>query len=237
MLSSPVSPNSVRGAANSLANFLRRTEWIGVLEPQLALRVEERVVERQISPGTYVYARGMEPASWVGVMDGLLLMCRNSESGKTTAIVPVHAGEWIGEASLMFLRERQFDVVALRASRLACVPRQIFREMYEKSIPFNHYLIKKLAKRVGYLARVVSSDRLLTPVGRTALCLIALLDTHDASGSNRIRITQLEAGQLTGLSRQHVNKALRALREMRIIGVERASVTILDEPALRRLVS
>lgn len=220
-----------------LTDFLRRTDWIACLTAELATSVEARAIERQVDQGTYVYARGMEPASWVGVMDGLLLMCRNSASGKATAIAPVHAGEWIGEASLMFLRERQFDVVALRPSRLACIPRQIFREMYEKSIPFNHYLIRKLSKRIGHLARVVSSDRLLTPVGRTALCLIGLLDTHGESAGNRIGITQLETGQLTGLSRQHVNKALRALREMRIIAVERASVRILDVAALRRLVA
>jgi len=137
----------------SLETHLRDTEWMGCLGPELAAYVQAQAIERHVPAGSFVYSRGMEPEFWIGVIEGLLLMCRNSQAGRTTAVASVHCGDWIGEASLLFLKQRQFDLVAVRASRLACIPRATFRHLYETSIPFNHYLVLKLGKRVGQFAR------------------------------------------------------------------------------------
>jgi len=221
----------------SLETHLRDTEWMGCLGPELAAYVQAQAIERHVPAGSFVYSRGMEPEFWIGVIEGLLLMCRNSQAGRTTAVASVHCGDWIGEASLLFLKQRQFDLVAVRASRLACIPRATFRHLYETSIPFNHYLVLKLGKRVGQFARLISSDRMLTPVGRIALCFTGFVDSQGLRDGDRVEITQMEAGRLTGLSRQHVNKALHALAESKVICIERGGVRILDIEPLRALIS
>ena len=221
----------------SLTTYLRQAEWMQLLEPELAAFVEERALERVVEAGSSVYIRGAEPKFWVGVIDGLLLMSTNSGSGKTTSVSPVHSGEWIGEASLLFLKQRQFDLVALRSSRLACISRDAFRHLFDTSIPFNHYLIRKLAKRVGYLAKLLSSDRLLTPVERVSSCLAGVWDSQGKGASRRISMTQIEAARLTGLSRQHVNKALHQLKKRGLISIERGGVQVLDIGGLRKLLS
>jgi len=219
----------------SLAAYLEDAEWMRDLGPELAGYVRARAIERQVSADSFIYSRGMQPEFWIGVIEGLLLMCRSSESGRSTAVASVRPGDWVGEASLVFLKERQFDLVAVRASRLACIPRETFRYLYDTSIPFNHYLVLKLAKRVGQFGRLISSERLLTPVGRIALCLAGFVDSQGLHMGDRVDITQIEEGRMTGLSRQHVNKALHTLVESGVIAVERGGVRILDIERLRAL--
>lgn len=203
------------------------------LPPELASFAESRVVERHVDAGEFVYTVGMHPEFWVGVIEGLLLMCRNSASGRTTAIASVRSGAWIGEASLLFLDERRSDLVAVRPTRVACIPRSVFKRLYDESIEFNHYMIEKLAHRVGTLARLVSSDRLLSSTARVAMCIAAFMSTRDIRAPLvHIDVTQAELGTLTGLSRQHVNKALHALGAMNVISTERGGVRITHAPAL-----
>jgi len=221
----------------SLDSFLAESDWMQCLEPDLAEFVTSRAIERRIDAGGYAHHRGMNPEFWVGVIDGLLFMSRNSERGSATAVATAHPGDWIGEASLLFLKQRQFDLVAIRSSRLACIPRAVYKRMYDTSIPFNHYLAMKLARRMGKLAKLLSSDRMLKPASRVAFCLMGFVEAQRLQSGARIEITQIEAGQLTGLSRQHVNKALHELQLARLISIERGGVRVLDVEALTRLIS
>src|SRR5574340_1835808 len=98
---------------SSVAGHLRQAEWMSCLPPHLASYAESQVVEKRVDAGEFVYTTGMHPEFWVGVIDGLLLMCRNSAAGRTTAIASVRPGGWIGEASLLFLEERRSDLLAV----------------------------------------------------------------------------------------------------------------------------
>lgn len=217
----------------SMGTHLRQADWMSCLPPDLASYAESRVVERSVDAGEFVYTIGTQPEFWIGVIEGLLLMCRNSASGRTTAIASVRPGGWIGEASLLFLEARRSDLVAVRPSRVACIPRSVFKRLYDESIEFNHYLIEKLAHRFGGLARLVSSDRLLPPAARVAMCIAALMSTESMRASAlHIDVTQAELGTLTGLSRQHVNKALHALAAMNVIAIERRGMRVTDTPGL-----
>jgi CRP-like cAMP-binding protein len=207
------------------------------LDPKLADYVISRAIERRVEPGAYVHARGSPPEFWVGVVEGLLFMSRDSERGFATAVASVHAGEWIGEASLLFLKERQFDLIAMRSSRLILVPRIVFKRLFETSIPFNNYLVLKLARRMGRLAKLLSADRTLTPGKRLAFCLVSVLNADVASKGQRIGITQIEVSQLMGLSRQHANKAFHELQKAGLISIERGAVKIVDADGLQRLIS
>ena len=49
------------------------------------------------------------------------------------------------------------------------------------------------------------------------------------------RITQLEMGDLLGLSPVHVNRMLKQLRETGLVNVEKSTISVLDVPALEKV--
>ena len=60
-----------------------------------------------------------------------------------------------------------------------------------------------------------------------------LLVMAEASEDSKIRITQAELGSRLGVTREAVNKQLRALEESGVVTTGRGSVTVLDPERLR----
>jgi CRP-like cAMP-binding protein len=157
------------GESIALSAFIRTSRWGGSIAPEHFAYIESKIIERQLRKDDVVYRRGDTPSQWVGVLEGELRMVRFSRRGKMTTLSRVPAGDWIGEASLMFLSQRRFDLVAKRSSRVACMSKETFIWLSDNSIPFNQYLVEKLAHRMGRLATLLAVDRL---AGMTARCLL-----------------------------------------------------------------
>jgi CRP-like cAMP-binding protein len=119
-------------------------------------------------------------------------------------------------------------------------------------LPADHRLIELMADRsiALYLAWLLSkrqrrADRLLAAIssldarGRVAMMVLdfytRLRRRKLVMGSTyNLPLTQVQIGQYLGLTMVHVNRVLRALRDERIVNLERHCVTILD---LERLTS
>jgi CRP/FNR family cyclic AMP-dependent transcriptional regulator len=126
------------------------------------------------------------------------------------------------------------DIVALRRSTIAYMPRATFMTLLDESVAFNRFLLIQLNERLGQFIGLVERDRLLGPDARLARGLAALFNPHLYPGSrSTLPVSQEELGQLVGLSRQRVNRALRVLEARGLLRVEYAGVTVLDLAGLR----
>jgi CRP/FNR family transcriptional regulator, cyclic AMP receptor protein len=173
---------------------------------------------------------------WIGVIEGELWMVRFSKNGKMTALSRVPAHEWIGEASLIFLSQREFDLVAKRESRIACMSKDGFAWLYGKSISFNNHLIAKLAQRMDQLANMLAVDRLTGMTARIAYCLvnIAIYETP-LTEDGWLKMSQEELGSLAGLSRQHVNRVVAELARDGHVLLNHGRIAIRNLTALEAL--
>ncbi len=181
-------------------------------------------------------ARKGEPVeAWLGVIEGLIKINADSPSGKSVTFAGITSGGWLGEGSMLKNEPRRYDVVALRDSRVAYMPRATFDWLLDTSIPFNRYLLHQLNERVAQFIAMVESDRLLDLDARVARCLAALYNPHLYPGTSRqLQISQEEIGYLSGASRQRVNQALQVLEREKLLKVEYGGITILDLEGLRR---
>ena len=219
----------------SLADALKASLWARGLTPAQLERVTAETVERQVAAGKHVVRKGEPVEVWVGVIHGLVKINTDSASGKSVTFTGVPAGGWMGEGSLLKNELRRYDVVALRDSRLALMPRATFEWLLDTSIPFNRFLLTQLNERLGQFIAMVESDRLLDIDARVARCLAALYNPHLYPGTTRqLQISQEEIGYLSGASRQRVNQALQVLEREHLLKVEYGGITILDLEGLRR---
>lgn len=155
---------------------MRNSLWVRALQPAELAQVLRESRERCIPVGGHA-TRCSDPAEhWVGVIEGLVKMSVSQPDGRVSTFTGVTAGGWAGEGSLLKPGCWRDDGVALRPTRLACVPRHSFERLVATSLPFNHFLLGQVNARLSLFIGLVGFDRLLGPDARVARCLASLFD-------------------------------------------------------------
>ena len=213
----------------TLDDLLAAAAWWDRLDPAQRERVRRDVVESDVPASGFVCRKGDPVEHWFGVVDGVVKVSSVSADGKPVTFIGVPPGGWFGEGSLLKDERRRYDAIALRDSRIACMPRGTFQWLLDTSIPFYRYLLVQLNERLGQFVATVEFDRLLGPDARVARCIAQLFNPVLYPGSGpELRISQAEIGYLTGLSRQRANQALRLLEAGGLIRVGYGGITVLD---------
>lgn len=220
---------------SELKQGLAKTMWAYMLAPDHVQKAEDEIIERFIPAGGYVCRKGDPVDHWMGVLDGFLKMSSISPEGKTVTFSCMLAGGWFGEGSLLKTEPRRYDVVALRDTRVAYMPRSTFTFLLDNSIPFNRFLLHQLNERLGLFISLVEYDRMLDPDTRVARCLAAMFNPYLNPGSSmQLQISQEEIGYISSVSRQRANQALQLLEKKQLLSVDYGGITILNLEGLRR---
>lgn len=219
----------------TLTEHLRGTIWARCLTAAQMARVESDTCERFVAKGGFVCRKGEALESWTGIIDGLVKMNNFSPSGKSVTFTGVPAGGWFGEGSLLKDDFRKYDVIALRDTRVAHMPRATFEWLLETSLPFTRFLLMQLNERLGQFIGLVETDRMLDVDTRVARCLASMFNSHLYPGIEKlVLISQEEIGYLSGASRQRANQALQLLEKAGLVRLDYGGIRVLDVEGLRQ---
>jgi CRP-like cAMP-binding protein len=222
-------------SADSLEDHLRATRWGSQLSSEQLSRVAAESSEVLVPAAGYLCRRGGPVDAWYGVLDGLLKMMISTPDGRVSTFTGVPAGGWFGEGSLLKTEPRRYDIVALRESRVARVPRRTFEWLLNTSIPFNRFLLVQINERLGQFIGLLESQRLHDPDARVARCVAEMFNPILYPGIGaKLEVSQEEIGYLAGISRQRVNQALATLEAAKLLTVEYGAIRIDDLDGLRR---
>jgi CRP-like cAMP-binding protein len=214
--------------------MLDASAWARALAPAEVDRVVAETQVRRIPAGALACRKGERVDHWVGVVDGLVKMASVSPEGKPMSYTGIGTGGWFGEGSLLKDEPRRYDIVALRDSLCAYMPRATFARLMDTNFAFNRFLITQLNERLGQFIALVEHGRLHGPDARLARSLAGLFNPVLYPGIGpTLPLSQEELGQLVGLSRQRVNQALKRLEADGLVRVEYGGVTVLDLARLR----
>jgi CRP-like cAMP-binding protein len=192
------------------------------------------IVEKDYSKGSYICHRGDRLDYWTGVSSGIVRFGTTSQSGKTVTFAGLRTGSWFGEGTMLKNEPRQYDLIALRDTRVALMNRSTFLWLFENSVAFNRFLVRQLNERLGQFIALVEYDRSLDADARVARSIAWLFNPvlYPLEGMN-LDISQEEIGLLSGVSRPVTNKSLKTLEAKGLISVERNGLTVLDIERLR----
>jgi len=193
------------------------------------------IVERSFPKGAYICHRGDRLDAWTGVAAGIIKLSTVSRTGKAVTLAGLRAGGWFGEGTVLKNEARQYDLVALRDTRMALMNRSTFFWLFENSVAFNRFLVRQFNERLGQFIALVEYDRMLDAPGRLARNLAWLFNPvlYRDLGMH-LEISQEELGLLCGMSRQVANKSLQVLERKGLVRVEHGGITVLDLARLSR---
>ena len=220
----------------TLGQFIRMSRWSEDLSEIEIRALESRVVERSAPIGSFVCRAGEEAHYWYGIVEGLVKMSSGSRNGTITTLLGMPAGGWLGEGTLLKNERRRYDIIALRDSRIACMPRDVLFSLLDSSVRFNRFLLDQLNERLGQFIGLMEDGRLMSTDVRVARCLASMFNPSlYPAAAPYLKISQEEIGHLSGTCRQRANQALHYLEDKGLIVVSRGGVTILDLDGLRSL--
>ena len=221
---------------SSLLTLLQASSWGKTLSTAELSAAAAAIVEKRVGAGAYVCRKGEPVDAWIGVIDGLVKMSSLSPQGKPVTFTGLPSGGWFGEGSLLkHPQTRLYDVVAVRDSHIAFLPRAAFLHLLDSSIGFNRFLLHQLNERLGQFIAIVEHDRLLEPDARVARALAQLFNPLLYPGTTtQLQLSQEEIGLLSGVSRQRANRALQVLEKAGLLKLEYGGVRVLDVDGLKR---
>ncbi|CAN7560365.1 Crp/Fnr family transcriptional regulator [Pseudoduganella sp. LjRoot289] len=225
-------------ASEGIKDFIASSQWGAALTGAELRRVLCDASEMTADGGQTVCHRGVRAEYWYGVADGLVKVSNVSRGGRPTSLIGIPTGGWFGEGSVLKNETRPYDVVALRASRLALVPSSTFHWLLGTSLPFNRFLIEQLNARLAQFVIRLEHFRSSAPEKHVAHCLAELFNAELYPGTAaKLQISQEELALLAGVSRQLANRTLHRLEEAQLLQTSYGSIRILNIEALRAFAS
>jgi CRP-like cAMP-binding protein len=208
--------------------------WARELTGEEAERARRGIGEKTLAAGTYLFHRGDRVDAWTGVVQGVVKMSAVTAGGKAISYTGITNGGWFGEGSIIKDEPRQYDMVALRETRLAVMGGATFRWLFENSTGFNRFLVRQLNERLGQFIAFLGHDRMLDATPRLARCIAWLFNpVLSPKVGNHLEISQEELGLLSGMSRQMANRSLKELEAAHLLRLEHDGVTVRDLEGLR----
>jgi CRP-like cAMP-binding protein len=198
-------------------------------------RARKGIVEKTFPKGAYICHRGDRLDAWTGVAEGLIKLGAVSRAGKAVTLAGIRAGGWFGEGTVLKNEPRQYDLVALRNTRLVLMNKATFLWLFENSVAFNRFLVRQLNERLGQFIALAEYDRMLDAPARLARNLGWLFNPIlYPDSAQHLDLSQEEIGLLSGMSRQVANKSLKILESKGLVRLEHGGITVLDQKRLLR---
>ncbi len=196
-----------------LHTALTSDEWFSTCAPALQTELLRLARMRHLNPNESLFARGGEADGLCCVVAGALLIGALDAQGDSALLAYLEPYQWFGEISLIDARPRTHDAVADGPTQVLVVPREPLLAWLDAHPAMWRELARLACRKLRVLFIAVEELAQLPLEERVwrRLQLVARGYGSRDAPRRRIRLSQELLAQMLGVSRQSINKALKAL--------------------------
>ena len=205
------------------------------LEDLTALAAAAR--RRRYRHGEVIFHRDDPGDSLHIIESGRVEIVLPSEEGDDLILAILGPGEFFGDLSLLDGAPRSATAMAREPTTTVAVRRTDFLAWLQARPGAATTIFEALARRLRATNELLGDVAFLEAPRRLAkrLLEVALAAPEPGRGPVQVRLTQEELASLVGISRESVNKHLRAWQEQGLVSLGRGRVQILRPERLRTL--
>jgi CRP/FNR family transcriptional regulator, cyclic AMP receptor protein len=212
--------------------------WRDIASPELSAALAAIGSRRRLADGALLYARGDPGSELYGVHSGAIRLAAHTQDGDEALLGLYPPGSWFGEMSMFDELPRPTSAYAVGETELLVVPAARLRQVLDGNPLWYRDFARVLCNKLRLSLAHIESTYLPLSV-RIVLRLLDLAraygqPTEDSGIIIGLRLPQEDLARMLGLTRQSVNKELRALEDRGWLRIHRGRVTLLDDSALRR---
>jgi CRP/FNR family cyclic AMP-dependent transcriptional regulator len=226
--------------ARTIATALRGVALFHELPEANLQELTRQVVRRRVARDEEVFAQGDTGDGLYVVASGLIGIVRQSPEGDELLLALYEPGESFGELALIDGAPRSASAVALEASTLLVLPRAAFRATLDTHPTALWRCLEAVVRQLRRLTDVADDIALVEVRRRLAHTLLRLADRGvvetaghpPEQGRRPVRLTQQHLANMTGTTRESVNKQLQAFAAEGLIALEQGRVRVVDRAGL-----
>jgi CRP/FNR family transcriptional regulator, cyclic AMP receptor protein len=186
--------------------------------------------------GAAIFSKGDPGNSLVAVIRGTVKISISSAEGRSAILNLIGPGEIFGEVALLDGLARTADATANTNCEIFVIDRREFLPFVRTQPALAMKFIELLCARLRWTSDQVEEVILQDLAGRLASALIRLTEKHKlAPGGRIIAITQQEISEMVGMTRESINKQLRAWAARNWVRLEHGAIVVLDTKSLEAL--
>ena len=184
--------------------------------------------------GASIFSKGDPGNSLIAVVSGTVKISVSSPDGRSAILNLIGPGEIVGEVAVLDGQARTADVTANTNCEIFVIDRREFLPFVRSQPALAMKFIELLCARLRWTSDQVEQVILQDLPGRLASALLRLTEKHKlAQGGRTIAVTQQEISEMVGMSRESINKQLRAWASRNWVRLEHGAIVVLDVVALR----
>jgi len=190
--------------------------------------------------GEEIFAKDSPGICMMLVLRGSVRVSSGSMAGREIVLNIINAGDIVGEIAVLDGGPRSCDAVAMTDCELLVLNRRDLMPFLEKHAEICLMLIKILCERLRRTSEQVEDLAFRHVEQRIAKAVLQLCERFGQPGgensARELHLSQSELANIIGITRESVNKQLKAWQRAGFIGVAKESITVVDPAALRQLI-
>ena len=228
--------SEARGFPSSKLTILRKHPIFCDLEPEALDQLCRYAKHTTLKRGAAIFSKGDPGTSLFAVISGTVKISISSADGRSAIFNLIGAGEIFGEVALLDGLARTADATANTNCEIFVIDRREFLPFVKSQPELAMKFIELLCTRLRWTSDQVEQVILQNLPGRLASALIRLTEKHKLSPAGRtIAITQQEISEMVGMTRESINKQLRAWAAREWVRLEHGAIVVLDAGPLQAL--
>ena len=184
--------------------------------------------------GATLFSKGDPGNSLFAVISGTVKMSISSPEGRNAILNLIGPGEVFGEMAVLSGQTRSADATANTNCEMFVIDRRDFLPFVRNHPALAMKFIELLCERVRRTSDQVEQVILRDLPGRLASALLGLTERNKLD-SRTIEITQQEISEMVGMTRESINKQLRAWAARSWVRLEHGAIVVLEAEPLREL--
>jgi CRP-like cAMP-binding protein len=217
--------------------LLRKGEWFAGLPPPLQALILDRSITRSFAKGQVVQREDCPPLGLIAILEGQVSILRHVGDDEPALIHVAGPGFWFGDSAAL-TDEALVSAVAQTPVKALLLPKREFDRILAQEPRYYPFFIENSLARLRILLRYFAETVRLSPEYRLRLRLADLADhrrgeTATDGPAVELDIAQAELAQLVGLSRQRLNRLLKALERDGWIELAPRRIRVRDPNGLR----
>src|SRR6266481_3142171 len=226
-----------RSFSSSKFAVLRKHPMFCDLDPEALDQLCRYAKHSSLKRGATIVSRGDPGNSLIAVISGTVKISVTSPDGRSAILNLIGPGEIFGEVAVLDGHARTADATANANCEIYVIDRRDFIPFVRSQPALAMKFIELLCTRLRWTSDQVEEVILQNLPGRLASALLRLTEKHKLAPAGRtIAITQQEISEMVGMTRESINKQLRAWAARNWVRLEHGAIVVLDVASLRELV-